>query len=173
MSNRRRLQTPSVWAVINTHPSRETLAAQHLDRQDFETYCPMISRRLKQAHRYIDVPRPLFPSYLFVRVAPDRDQWRPMLSTIGVRSVIRFGERLGWVDNSFIDGLKQREKDGMIARPVDPFQVGQQVRVSSGPFDGLIATIVSVSEKDRLVVLMELLRRRVQVHVTAEQLCAV
>lgn len=172
MSDRRLPQTTSVWAVINTHPSREALALQHLDRQAFDAYCPMISKRLKQAHRYIDVARPLFPGYLFVRVAPERNQWRPVLSTVGVRTVIRFGERLGWVDNAFIEGLKQREKDGLIARPISPFAVGQQVRVTSGPFDGIIATIVSVSEKDRLIVLMELLSRKVQVHVTTEQLSA-
>ena len=172
MSDRRLPQTAGVWAVINTHPSREALALEHLDRQAFEAYCPMISKRLKQAHRYIDVARPLFPGYLFVRVAPERNQWRPVLSTVGVRTVIRFGERLGWVDNAFIEGLKQREKDGLIARPISPFAVGQQVRVTSGPFDGIIATIVSVSEKDRLIVLMELLSRKVQVHVTTEQLSA-
>lgn len=170
MSDRRLPQTPSVWAVINTHPSREALALQHLARQDFEAYCPMIPKRLKQAHRYIDVARPLFPGYLFVQVAPERNQWRPVLSTIGVRTVIRFGERLGWVDNEFINGLKQRENDGLITRPINPFEVGQQVRVTSGPFDGVIATIVSMSEKDRLVVLMDLLSRKVQVHLTTDQL---
>jgi transcriptional antiterminator RfaH len=172
MSDRRCAPTSSVWAVINTHPSREALALEHLDRQNFEAYCPLISKRLKQAHRYVDVARPLFPSYLFVRVAPERNQWRPVLSTIGVRTVIRFGERLGWVDNAFIEALKLREKDGLIARPESPFEVGQQVRVAGGPFDGVIATIITVSEKDRLIVLMEILNRKVQVHMTSEQLSA-
>jgi transcriptional antiterminator RfaH len=172
MSDRRLPQSPSVWAVINTHPSREALALQHLDRQKFEAYCPMISKRLKQAHRYIDVARPLFPSYLFVKVAPERDQWRPMLSTVGVRALIRFGEQLGSVDSAFIDALKLRERDGLIARPAQPFEIGQLVRVTSGAFDGVIATIVSMSEKDRLVVLMDLLSRKVQVHMTIDQLRA-
>jgi transcriptional antiterminator RfaH len=170
MSDRRLPETCSVWAVINTHPSREALALEHLARQDFEAYCPMVPKRLKQAHRYIDVARPLFPSYVFVRVAPERNQWRPVLSTIGVRTVIRFGEKLGWVDSGFIDCLKQREKDGLILRPASPFELGQQVRVTSGPFDGVIATIVSMSEKDRLIVLMDLLSRKVQVHMTSDQL---
>jgi transcriptional antiterminator RfaH len=170
MSDRRLPQTSTVWAVVNTHPSREGLALQHLGRQDFEAYCPMIAKRLKQANRYIDVARPLFPGYLFVRVTPQRDQWRPMLSTIGVRTVIRFGEQLGCVDSEFIDSLRQREQDGLISRPMHPFEVGQQVRVTSGPFDGVIATIVSMTEKDRLVVLMDLLSRKVQVHMTSDQL---
>ncbi len=172
MSDRRLPTTSSIWAVVNTHPSREALAIQHLARQDFDAYCPMIGKRLKQAHRYIDVARPLFPGYVFVKVAPERDQWRPMLSTIGVRTVIRFGERLGSVDDHFVESLKLRELHGLIARPAHPFEVGQQVRVSSGPFDGVIATIISMSEKDRLVVLMDLLSRKVQVHMTTDQLSA-
>ncbi len=173
MSDRRLPCAPSVWAVVNTQPSREALALQHLRRQDFEAYCPMISKRLKLAHRYTEVARPLFPSYLFVRLATDRNQWRPVLSTIGVRALIRFGDQLGLVDDGFVDALKQRERDGLIARPAKPFEVGQQVRMSSGPFDGLIATIVSIGEKDRLVVLMELLSRKVQVKVGTGQLSAI
>jgi transcriptional antiterminator RfaH len=172
MAERRQLAARASWAVVNTHPSREAVAMQHLQRQDFQAYCPMISRRLKQARRHVDVARPLFPGYVFVRLAPERDQWRPVLSTIGVRTLIQFGNRLGLVDDGFVDGLKQREANGLIARPSDPFEVGQLVRVTSGPFDGLIATIVSVGERDRLVVLMKMLRREVQVHLGTEQLGA-
>ena len=146
---------------------------QHLGRQKFHAYCPMIAKRVKLVNRYVEVPRPLFPGYVFVRLSPGRDQWRPVLSTIGVRQLIRFGDRLGLLDDGFVNGLREREKAGVIARPANPFEVGQQVRVSNGPFDGVIATIVAISERDRLIVLMDLLHRKVQVHVTTEQLSAV
>ena len=57
--------------------------------------------------------------------------------------------------------------DGAIVRPDTPYKLGQQVRVSSGAFDGLVATIIAMDEKDRLVVLMELLNRPVKVRVDA------
>ena len=44
---------------------------------------------------------------------------------------------------------------------------GQQVRLAGGTFDGLVASILELDEKDRLVVLLELLRRPVKVKVDA------
>jgi hypothetical protein len=39
--------------------------------------------------------------------------------------------------------------------------------LNDGPFDGLIATIVELKEKDRLVLLMRLLSQAVRLKVTA------
>jgi transcription antitermination factor NusG len=58
--------------------------------------------------------------------------------------------------------------DGVI-RAASAYQVGQQVRLNGGPFDGVAAKILWLDEKDRLVILMDLLQRGVQARVTADQ----
>ena len=157
------------WAVVNTHPHREPVARDHLRRQGFDVYCPLMHRRRTHARRVENVLRPLFPGYLFVHVEADRTRWRPILSTLGVRALVRFGDRLALLDEAFLQNLRAREIEGVIARPAMPFRVGQQVRLDGGPFDGAVATILSLDEKDRLVVLMDLLQRSVQARVTAGQ----
>ncbi|MGE0701882.1 MAG: transcription termination/antitermination protein NusG, partial [Hyphomicrobiaceae bacterium] len=52
---------------------------------------------------------------------------------------------------------------GAIVRPASPFSVGQTVKVVQGAFDGIVATIVDMDERDRVVLLMELLQRPVKV----------
>lgn len=158
------------WVVVSTHSHRENIAIENLSRQGFESYCPMIKRRHSHARRITTVARPLFPSYLFVRIKPNVSHWRPILSTLGVRSLVRFGNQVGMLHDAFIEELRKREEDGFIVRPPEPYQVGQRVKVHGGPFDGVVATIISLQERDRIIVLMELLQQRVRAKVQMHQI---
>jgi transcriptional antiterminator RfaH len=66
--------------------------------------------------------------------------------------------------------LRSREIDGVISRPASTFTAGQNVRMADGAFDGLIAKILEVDEKNRLVVLMEFLNRSVRIRVEHTQI---
>ena len=164
---------PAGWAVVNTHPHREHIALEHLERQDFHAYCPLIRRRLSHARRVTEVLRPFFPSYLFVKIIPTAQRWQPLMSTIGVRSIVRCGDELSLVDDAFVQSLKAREVEGAICRPQSPYHVGQQIRLAGGAFDGLVATIIEMHERDRLTVLMDLLNRPVKVKVEEMQVAPV
>lgn len=159
---------PMAWIVVNTHAHREHVAIENLQRQQFEAYCPMIVRRRSHARRLSTVLRPLFPGYLFVRASKQLLRWRPILSTYGVRRVARTGEELSFIDNEFIRSLKAREVDGAIVRPATPYHVGQKVCISTGAFDGLVATIIEMDEKDRLLVLLNFMNRGIKLKVNSQ-----
>lgn len=160
------------WAAVNTQPHREQAAHANLERQGFVTYCPVVRRRRSHARRMDEVLRPLFPGYLFVNVSLEREFWRPILSTYGVRTLVRCGDEPSLVDARFIGALKAREVDGAIVRPSVPYQVGQQVRVVAGAFDGIVATILDLAEKDRLTVLLDLLGGPTKVRLDGTQVSA-
>ena len=151
------------WVVVNTQPHREQVAVENLARQAFDCYCPMIMKRVRQARKHHDVLRPLFSSYLFVQVNPRETRWRPILSTMGVRSLVRFGNEPSLVSDDFITSLRAREVDGRITPPEARFKIGDPVRLVGGPFDGVVAEIIEMADKDRLVVLMALLNQKVKV----------
>jgi transcriptional antiterminator RfaH len=155
------------WVAINTHPHRERVAVENLARQQFTVYCPTELRRVRHARRVQDVARPIFPGYIFAEVAPDLALWRSILSTYGVRALIRYGDRPAFVEPGFIEALRAREIDGIIAKPLAPYRLGQEIRLNGGPFDGLIATIVEMKERDRLVLLMRLLSQDIRLKVTS------
>lgn len=161
---------PLSWAAVNTHPHQERIALDNLKRQGFETYCPMVHRRVRHARRTQDVLRPLFPGYLFAAVEPMVQPWRPMLSTVGVRTVVRFGDELSLLDDSFIRGLKAQEVNGVVRPPTADFKVGDKVSVAAGALEGLAATVVALSEKDRVTVLLNILSRPVNVQLGADLL---
>jgi len=155
----------SAWTVVNTQPHREQIALENLARQAFKAYCPMMRTRVRHARRTQEVLRPLFPGYLFVRVNADLQRWRPILSTYGVRTLVCCRDRPSFLDDRFVEGLQAREIDGAIVRPARPYEPGQQVKIAGGAFDGLVATILEMDEKERLVVLMDLLNRPTKVRV--------
>lgn len=155
------------WVAINTQPHREHIAVENLMRQRFAVYCPREVRRVRHARRVQNVLRPLFPGYVFAQVVPDFSLWRPILSTYGVRSVIRFGDRPALVAHGFIEALRAREVDGAIAKPPTPYRIGQEVRLTGGAFDGFIATILEMGDKDRLVLLTSLLNQTIRLKVSS------
>lgn len=166
-------QAADQWLAVSTHPHRERAALENLVRQGFAPYCPMIAKRVRHARQSREVMRPLFPGYVFVRYTPGVTIWRPILSTIGVRALVRFGDKLATLEQGFIDGLRSRECDGAIVRPAEPYQVGQQVRIADGAFENLVATIIGLDERDRLILLMDLLNNKIKVKVDARGVAAV
>ena len=90
-----------------------------------------------------------------------------------MRSIVRCGDELSLVDDAFVQSLKAREVEGAICRPESPYHVGQQVRLAGGAFDGLVATIIEMHERDRLTVLMDLLNRPVKVKIEETQVAPV
>jgi transcriptional antiterminator RfaH len=148
------------WIVVNTRPHAEQTALENLQRQTYEAYCPMLRKRRSHARRVEMVLRPLFPGYLFARCGKQARQWRPVLSTYGVRTVVRAGEEPSLIDHGFIASLKAREIDGAIVRPAKPYEVGQKVQIAGGgAFDGIVATIIDLEEEERVVVLLDVLQR--------------
>jgi transcriptional antiterminator RfaH len=83
--------------------------------------------------------------------------------------VVRNGEEPCRLDAMFIAALRVREQDGVIVAPPVPYVAGQKVKITDGPFDGTVATIIDLAEKDRLVVLLEILNRPVNVKISARQ----
>ncbi len=159
--------SPSVggWLAVNTHPHREKEAIENLKRQDYDVYCPMMVKRIRHARRVSDEQRPMFPSYVFVEHATAKHRWRPILSTYGVRSVVRQGNDPGLLSGQLIAGLKSREVGGVIGKPANPYSVGQKVLLEEGPFAGLIGQIVELREKDRIMLLLDLLKQQVKVQI--------
>lgn len=155
------------WIVVSTHAHREHLAIENLQRQAFNVYCPMMRKVIRHARRAHEALRPLFPGYLLVEANPKSLRWKPVLSTYGVRSILCCGKEPSYLSRDFVVALKAREVDGAIVRPSEPYVIGQSVSIAGGAFAGVVATIIEMDEKNRLVVLLKLLNGSVKVKIDA------
>ena len=163
----------SPWLAVNTHPHREAVAIENLKRQGFVTYCPQVLREGRQGRHRVAVRKSLFPSYVFVEMEERSRRWRPILSTFGVRTVVRVGEQPGTVPSTFIEALRGREVEGAIPGVREPWRCGQQVKVTSGALHGLVGTIIDMPERERIYVLMDMLNQHGRVQVDRRRLSLV
>jgi transcriptional antiterminator RfaH len=157
------------WVAAGTHAHKESTAITNLLRQGFEAYCPMIRKRRHHARRVREVLRPLFPGYVFIAIDPTQHRWRPILSTVGIRTLIRFGDSLGVLPHRFVEDLRSYEKEGALPVCYSPssYTPGDRVRLCEWPFEGVIAIVLSVEEHARLQILLHLLNRDVRVRIPA------
>ena len=142
---------------------------QHLERQAFSAYCPMVSKRVRHARKSMDVRRPLFPGYVFV-VHDPQTRWQSIRSTFGVRTLISRGDEPSLLDGRFVEELRTREVDGLIARPTSPFKVGQVVRISHGAFADIVGEIIELRDDQRVMMLLDLLGGKVKTMVATDRI---
>ena len=152
------------WIAVYTKPKQEQVAVENIARQGYDAYCPMIKRRISHARKVQMVLRPLFPSYVFVHIKAQKPQWRPILSSRGVASIVRFGDKLGFLPQALVEQLRDCEADGSLRQTSAPhFKVGDEVRVTEGPFKDFMAKVLSASDKDRIWLLLDLMGQSIRV----------
>ena len=150
------------WYVAETHPQSEIRALDHLRRQGFAAYLPRYLKRRRHARKVDTVRAPLFPGYLFVCMDVARTQWRAIRSTLGIRHLICVGEKPLPVPEGVVEEIRANEgADGLV--PMDappPFRAGEEVLVTAGPLRDQVGWFQKVADRERVVILMNLLGRQ-------------
>lgn len=111
----------------------------------------------------------MFPGYLFAQfVYPD--EHRRVGHSPGIQGIVQFGDDLATVDSVFIASLQQTSGEEEIVT-IDPeIKVGQEVRIATGPFQGLEALVTRlIPAKERIRVLLSFLGRPVETEVSLPQ----
>jgi transcriptional antiterminator RfaH len=145
---------------------RERIATENLERDGFTVYAPRIKQVLERGRLRI---LPLFPGYIFVRIG---EFWSPIVNAIGVVRLLRQGEQPAKLEDEFVNALQQRERDGFVRLPKAPPRIakGDTVRVLRGMFAGHLAVYDGMSPKERELVLLEFLGRKVRLELAPADL---
>lgn len=157
------------WYAVHTRPQAEMKALENLLRQGYPAYLPRYRTEIRHARRLQTVLRPLFPRYLFAGIDRTAMRWRPILSTVGVSDLVRSGDEPLPVASELVEALRAQEGAGAfdaLARRRLP-QIGELVRISTGAFDDMVGRLVDLRDQDRVVVLLDLLGRKVRAQIPA------
>lgn len=158
------MSADTTWHVVHTHPHAEAKAAAHLVRQGYEIYLPRYLKRRRHARRIETVPSPLFPRYCFITINRLTQRWRSISSTIGVAHLVCNGEEPAPVPSSIIDAIRKREDErGFVRIDHARFAPGDKVRIADGVFLDCIGLFQQLADRERVIVLLELLGRKVKV----------
>jgi transcription antitermination factor NusG len=156
------------WFVVYTSSNHEKKAEQHLQMRDIETYLPLytVTRRWKN-RTTVKLELPLFSGYVFVRIA--RTESARVLAVPNVRFIVGDGRKSLPLPDEDIETLRS----GLRLRQVDPHpyvKVGARARIRSGPLAGLEGIVVRKDNQLRVVLSIDLIRKSIAVHVTADEL---
>ena len=159
------------WYLVHTKPRQEKCALDNLQRQGYVSYLPMLSaERLRQRVLTV-IDEPLFPRYLFIRLDTGLSAkgWGPIRFTKGVSRIVSFGNEPAKIDDRLVHLLHSKEN----ARQTEPqrlFTKGERAMIVDGAFAGLEAIYQMADGEGRVMVLVELISKPVQLHIAPASL---
>jgi len=175
---------PGDWFVVHTYAGYENKVKQNLasrvrsmnvEERIFEVVIPMEDVIEFKGGRKVVVQKKIFPGYLYVRMALDDDSWYVVRNTPGVTGFVGNGARPTPLSRKEVEGVlgtgtKEEAGPEKKARPRLDFEVGEQVRVTQGPFadfNGVISDIDVACSK--LTVLVNIFGRETPVELELGQ----
>ena len=153
----------AAWYLVRSKPRQERVARDNLVRQGYRVFLPFlripISKRGARKAR-LD---PMFPGYLFVHLLPHADNFAPIRSTLGVSKLVRFGAEYARVSEVIVEGIRAGvdHEDARDWIPTTP-QPGDRVVIIGGALDGVEAIFSCRKGEDRVVLLISLIGRAVE-----------
>ena len=155
------------WHVLWTQSHCEDLVHDQVAGRGFETFLPKINVWSRRAGQRRLVRRPMFPGYLFLRHAMDRDAYIEVRSTRGLVTVLgEKWDRLAVVPDSDIESARALSRSDLPSMPYPYLRKGMRVRIARGPLLGVEGILERRDEEKGLLVLsIELLCRSVAVEV--------
>lgn len=160
---------PSIlaWFIVRTKPQRETYAKKNLELRQLRVFLPRV---IEFTHEEADLQKrraaPLFPGYLFVWMQFPLDYYRVIWAP-GVRDIVGLGSGPIPISEDAVEAIRCRcDTSGIVRMLAAPWTPGDRVEIPTGPFAGLLATVVTVMpRRKRIKLLIDFLAQQTPVEV--------
>ncbi len=153
----------SRWYAAYTSPHHEKWVAGQMSVCGIESFLPTYKsvRCWKDRRKQLDLP--LFPGYVFARIAlKDRLQ---VLRLPGVVQFVVFQGKPVALPEKDIDALRNGTQGNAALEPHPYLKAGRRVRVRSGPMAGIEGILTRRKDSFRVVIAIELIMRAVALEV--------
>lgn len=142
------------WYVAATAAHREDFAAANLVRQGFGVFVPRRRTTTKHGRKMTTKHTAYFPGYIFTSLNLERDRWKSVNGTYGVRSLLANGERPFPAPVGFVEMLiAATDPDGLVDLSAS-LDRGAKVRPVAGPFSNCMGILERIDSRGRVQVLL-------------------
>ena len=146
------------WGILKTQPRCENAVLSRIKPLGYETYLPDHKVLIRHARKVRLEFRPLFSTYMFVKIDPSVDQWQEIDRLPGSIGFVRFGLTPSLMAVGAVTAIREAQNDGVFDYvPERAFRPGETVRIKSGPFSEVIASIVAFKDNRRHLAILNLL----------------
>ena len=164
----------SRWYALQTRSRHEKRVVAQLEEKGITAFLPL----LRELHRWSDRRRmvevPVFPGYVFVRVAGCAETRILLLRTDGVVNVVGARGQGAPISDKEIEDVQALVNHRIPLAPYPFLNAGQRVRIRGGCLDGVEGNLVARNADRSLVVSEELIRRSLAIRVAGyevERVC--
>ena len=151
------------WFAAYTNAHHEKRVKQHLEQRSIEHLLPLYESMRRWKDRRVQLQMPLFPGYVFVRLAL-RDRLR-LLQIPGIVRLVSFNGRPAPLPEEDIQAIHNCLGYHRLMEPLPYMEAGRRVRVRTGPLQGLEGIILRRKNRTRFVLSFELIMRSVAVEI--------
>jgi transcription antitermination factor NusG len=157
------------WLAVFTQPRHEKKVADHLRARSIEAFLPTYKTQRRWKNRQtMMLETPLLPGYLFARM--NLSERRRALGVPGMVSILGVPGRDGLtVPDIYIATLRTAMALRRI-RPHPRAEIGDRVRIISGPMAGISGTLAHVRSEFRVVISIEMIRQCVSIEVSRDEI---
>jgi transcription antitermination factor NusG len=160
------------WFAVSTLPRHEKRVSEMLVEREVETFLPLYSAERRWKKRTpVMLDLPLFPTYIFVRIAHHEEK-RVVLDVPGTISIVGNGRQAISVPSGEIEALRA----GLNSRRAEPhpyLAIGDRVIIKSGLLAGLDGVLVRRKNAFRVILAVELIMRSISVEIDLSELALV
>jgi transcription antitermination factor NusG len=163
--------TEPQWYAAYTCANHEKRVAQQLAEREVEHFLPLYASVRRWKDRRVQLELPLFPSYVFVRLALC-DRLR-VLQIPRVVRLVGFGGLPTAVPDGQVEILRSGLTERLSAEPHPFLAVGRKVRIVCGPLVGLEGILLRRRGRCRFVLSLEVIQRSIVVDVDGTDVVSV
>lgn len=159
------------WFAAYTCANHEKRVAAELDTRSIERFLPLYRSVRRWKDRRVKLDLPLFPGYVFVRVAVHE-----RLRVLEIPSVVRlvgFGGLPVALPDDEMELMRSGLSQGANAEPHPFLTVGRRVRITAGPFAGLEGVLKLKKNGFRAVISLQMIQRSIMVSIDASDVTPV
>ena len=157
----------SPWHVLHVAVNHEKRIVQHLNVRAVEHYLPLYTERSRWTDRMVQLERPLFAGYVFVRFSSG--QRLSVVSIPGVLNVLG-GNGCETVSAEELDRIRLALTDGYALRPHPWLAVGMHVQVRGGVFAGVRGLVTEIRGHCKVVIALSAVQQCFSLEMGMDQL---
>lgn len=162
---------PGDWYVIHSYSGYENkvkanletrIRSMHMEDHIYEVHIPMEDVVEIKNGKKVTVPRKVFPGYILVRLRLDDDSWYAVRNTPGVTGFVGGNQKPTPLSRREVERFLgvQEEEEKAKPRFKPAWEVGEQVRVVTGPFADFNGVIEDINiDQQKVVVLVNIFGR--------------
>ncbi len=173
LTNTESSSTGPCWFAVQTRPRYEKKVASELQEKGIRAFLPLSSAKHQWSDRQRLVQLPLFPSYVFVRIAYTMDVRVSVLRTNGVNSFVGVRGMATAIPDGEIEAVKTVLENRVPFEPYSFLRIGQRVRIRGGSLDGVEGVLTAINGDQSLIVSVELIQRSIAIRMTGYNVEAV